>query len=91
MVNSLFFPALSTITPTPIETWRVCTKTSNTYDNILTVDMTFTYTDTISAFNLTSTTPYTYMTLFHIGTWSNLDYEEKINGTFVPPEYYIKN
>lgn len=68
-VNNLFFVPLINVSPKPTEKWRFATKTSNTYDNILTVDMVFDYTDIISEFNLTSVGPsYSYMTLFHMGT-----------------------
>lgn len=67
MVNSLFFPALSTISP-PLsgtdQKWRMCTKTSNTYDNFLTVEMVFRYYDNPSQFDITGKN----MTLFHMGT-----------------------
>lgn len=70
-LNALFFPALSTISPEPTEKWRFATKTSNTYKEYLSMDLIFRYTNNNSEFNLTSTTPYKYMTLFHMGTDSS--------------------
>ena len=63
--NSLFFPALSTITPSlgTAEKWRMCAKTSNHFDNKLTMDLVFKYINNNSQFNLTNK----YMTLFHMG------------------------
>ena len=42
MVNSLYFPALSTISiPSGTQLWRVATKTSNAYNNFLTTELLF--------------------------------------------------
>ena len=68
--NCVFFPAISSVSP-PLgtsEKWRICTKTSNLYDNILTTDMVFRYSENNSQFNLTNK----YMTLFHIGAGSSV-------------------
>jgi hypothetical protein len=66
MSNAVFFPALSTISPplTTEQKWRVCTKTSNTYDSFLTVEMVFRYIDNPAQFDISGN----YMTLFHMGT-----------------------
>lgn len=70
-VNSLFFSTLSNVSPEPIQKWRFSTKTSNLYNDIMTMEMLFTYIDNTSEFNLTSSGPnYDYMTLFHMGTGS---------------------
>lgn len=67
--NALFFPAISTLNlPLATEVWRMATKTSNTYNSYLILDLVFKYTNTNSQFNLTSTSPYDYMTIFHMGT-----------------------
>lgn len=69
MPNSLYFPALNSITPyyaIGSELWRVATKTANTYNDILTCEMAFQYKENFSTFNFLSDT--SYMTLFHMGT-----------------------
>jgi hypothetical protein len=68
--NNLFFVPLIDVSPSlpnGIEKWRFATKTANIYKNILTVDMVFDYNDIPASFDLTSTSPYDYMTLFHMG------------------------
>ena len=64
MVNSLFFPEVDSSIPTNTELWRVATKTANTYNSQLTMDMLFRYFPSVS-FNGK------YMTLFHQGTNSS--------------------
>jgi hypothetical protein len=68
MPNSLYFPALKSISPYYVlgdQLWRVATKTSNTYNTILTCEMAFQYKENFSTFNYLSDT--SYMTLFHMG------------------------
>ena len=66
--NILYFPAISTLGYTSAQNgqqlWRIGTKTSNTYNNTLTMELVFKYTDNASTFNLSGA----YMTLFHMGT-----------------------
>lgn len=68
-INSLYFIAPSQASP--LHTWRLCTQTATTYVGLATVEMAFTFTDRTDYFNLTSTSPYTYMTLSHVGTNSS--------------------
>lgn len=67
--NCIFFPALTTITPSlgTAEKWRICTKTANNFDNLLTMDLVFKYINNNAQFNLTNK----YMTLFHMGSDSS--------------------
>ena len=68
MVNALFFPAVSTLgLASNTELWRVATKTSNTYNNYLVMEMVFRYFDNPTELDLTGK----YMTLFHQGTGSS--------------------
>ncbi len=74
MVNSLYYPALTTITPyfaAGTQLWRLATKTANTYTDIMTIDMIFQYQENTSTFNFINNT--NYMTLFHIGTDSSTE------------------
>jgi len=68
MSNILFFPAISTLGYTAAnngqQLWRIGTKTTNTYNNVLTMELVFQYTDNPSTFNLSGS----YMTLFNMGT-----------------------
>ena len=61
---SLFFPALSQVSPLPSEKWRIATKTASTYNNYLSMELVFSYTDNAAQFDLTNNR----MTLFHQGT-----------------------
>jgi hypothetical protein len=51
----------------------MATKTASNYSNVLTVEMLFQYIENTSQFNLQSSSPYKYMTLFHMGTDSSKD------------------
>lgn len=67
MVNAIFFPAISTLSlSSTSELWRIATKTSNTYNNYLTMDMLFRYFDNPSELDFSGK----YMTLFHVGSGS---------------------
>lgn len=69
MPNNLWFPALKTISPyyaVGTQLWRVCTKTANTYNNVLTSEVAFQYYEDFATFNFLSNT--SYVTLFHIGS-----------------------
>ena len=83
MVNSLFFPTISTLSLSPTsELWRVATKTANTYNRYLTIEILFRYFDNPSELNLSGK----YMTLFHQGTGSSSDgfsvclYKDSVSG-----------
>lgn len=71
MNNILFLPAISTLGYTSAndgqELWRVATKTSNTYDNRLTMEMLFNYENNPGEFEFEGS----YMTLFHMGANSS--------------------
>lgn len=68
MVNSLYFPALSTISvASGSQLWRVATKTSNTYNNFLIAEMVFRYIENVAEFDMSGS----YMTLFHQGVDSS--------------------
>lgn len=65
---TIYFKALSTITGIDTaEKWHLATKTSNTYDNYLSMEMVFKYYDITSQFDITGKR----MTLFHMGTDSS--------------------
>lgn len=71
MVNILTLTPLSQINPyynagSNTQLWRVCFKTNNISN--VSAEMLFTYKNDNTQFNLTSTTPYKYMTLLHLGT-----------------------
>lgn len=61
---SIYFPALSQVSPTPTDTFRICTKTTNTYNSNLSCEIVFRYYDNPSTFDLSGNR----MTIFHIGT-----------------------
>lgn len=69
MVNSLYFTALKNI-PSPYYSngthlFRLIAKTGSLYDNIMTCEMVFKYTDDTNTFDLSGNR---YMTLFHLGS-----------------------
>jgi hypothetical protein len=64
MVNSLFFPEVDPSIQEGTQLWRVATKTANTYNSYLTMDMLFRYFPSVSFSGK-------YMTLFHQGTNSS--------------------
>jgi hypothetical protein len=65
MVNSLYFPALSTLSlPAGTQLWRIATKTDNNFNKFLTADFIFRYSENTSEFDLEGS----YMTIFHQGT-----------------------
>ena len=83
MVNAIFFPAISTLSlSSTSELWRIATKTSNTYNNYLTMDMLFRYLDNPSELDFSGK----YMTLFHMGTDSSSNgfsvclYKDSVSG-----------
>lgn len=51
---SIFFPALSTLGLGTAEKWHIATKTSNTYDAYLSVEIVFTYYDVPAQFDITN-------------------------------------
>jgi hypothetical protein len=65
MVNSLYFPALSTLSlPLGTQLWRIATKTDNNFNKFLTADFIFRYSENTSEFDFEGS----YMTIFHQGT-----------------------
>ena len=69
MNYSIFFPALSQVSPLPNEKWRIATKTASLYNTYLSCEGIFRYYNRNSEFNLTNKR----MTIFHFGTISTSD------------------